>query len=156
MGYDHTAQSRDTESYPELSQNLPQMRTLHNTKYNPTCWNKVPSMQGGTAAPSIPEVRFFLLSLADKSQHSIPKKDRHPPKRNTIHHPVSLNGKYSKAAWLGGLIWRIVGGLLYIRINVGCRRLYLYQHFNQLSRLGKKLRMTGLQFYYFFAFNSCW
>jgi len=119
LGYYHTAQSRVTESYPELPQNPRQIRTLHNTKYNPTCWNKVPSMQGGTAAPSIPEVRLFLLSLADKSQHSIPKKDRHPPKRNTIHHPVSLNGKYSKTARSSGLSWKIFGGLLYIRLNVG-------------------------------------
>ncbi|MBX2938391.1 MAG: hypothetical protein KF879_14595, partial [Saprospiraceae bacterium] len=61
---------------------------------------------------------IFLLKHT-KLRHLSHKKDRHPPKRNTIHHPVSLNGKYSKTARSSGLSWKIFGGLLYIRLNVG-------------------------------------
>ncbi|MFZ2896808.1 MAG: hypothetical protein WA008_12805 [Saprospiraceae bacterium] len=37
------------------------------------------------------------MSIPDKVSHPAGKKDRHPPKKNTVHHPDSLNGKYSKA-----------------------------------------------------------
>ncbi len=66
---------------------------------------------------------IFLLRLTKLSYLSR-KKARHPPKRNTIHQPVPLNGKYSKVARLGGLIWRIVGGLLYIRVDVYSQLLF--------------------------------
>ncbi|QLH30380.1 MAG: hypothetical protein HWD63_14015 [Candidatus Parvibacillus calidus] len=69
-------------------------------------------LQGGTAMPFLPADRCYPPSLTDKSQPSIPQKARNTPKRNTVHHPVSLNGKYSKAARLSNLIWKILGGLL--------------------------------------------
>ncbi|QLH28616.1 MAG: hypothetical protein HWD63_04000 [Candidatus Parvibacillus calidus] len=47
--------------------------------------------------PSIGEDKCYLPTLTDKSQPSIRQKDTNPPKRNTAHHPVSLNTEYSKA-----------------------------------------------------------
>ncbi|QLH28595.1 MAG: hypothetical protein HWD63_03860 [Candidatus Parvibacillus calidus] len=55
------------------------------------------SIQGGIAILSIPEDKCYLPTLTNKSQPSIRQKDSNPPKRNTVLHQVSLNGKYSKA-----------------------------------------------------------
>ncbi|QLH30757.1 MAG: hypothetical protein HWD63_16125 [Candidatus Parvibacillus calidus] len=73
------------------------MRTLHNTIINPTYWNKVRSVHCGTAVLSIPEDKCYLPTLTEKVSHPTCKKDKNPPKRNTVHHPVSLNTEYSKA-----------------------------------------------------------
>ncbi|QLH28648.1 MAG: hypothetical protein HWD63_04170 [Candidatus Parvibacillus calidus] len=73
------------------------MRTLHNTIINPTYWNKVRTLHCGTAMPSIGGGKCYFPSMTDKSQPSIRQKDSNPPKRNTVHHTVSLNTEYSKA-----------------------------------------------------------
>ncbi|HNO72008.1 MAG: hypothetical protein U0T76_12660 [Saprospiraceae bacterium] len=39
------------------------MRTLHNSAVNPTCWNKIPSMQGGTTMSSIGEDKCYLPKI---------------------------------------------------------------------------------------------
>ncbi|QLH28630.1 MAG: hypothetical protein HWD63_04075 [Candidatus Parvibacillus calidus] len=73
------------------------MRTLRNTIDNPTYWNTAHSVHCGTAMPSIGGGECYFSSMTDKSQPSIRQKDSNPPKRNTVHHPVSLNTEYSKA-----------------------------------------------------------
>ncbi|QLH28694.1 MAG: hypothetical protein HWD63_04445 [Candidatus Parvibacillus calidus] len=72
------------------------MRTLHNTIINPTF--------GTQRTCALWHCRAFysgrqvLSSYFDgKSQPSIRQKDSNPPKRNTVHHTVSLNTEYSKA-----------------------------------------------------------
>ncbi|QLH30375.1 MAG: hypothetical protein HWD63_13985 [Candidatus Parvibacillus calidus] len=51
--------------------------------------------------PFIGEDMFYPPSLTGKSQPSIPQKAKNPPKRNSVHHPVSLNTEYSKPGWFG-------------------------------------------------------
>ncbi|QLH28375.1 MAG: hypothetical protein HWD63_02585 [Candidatus Parvibacillus calidus] len=72
------------------------MRTLHNTIINPTYWNK--ALRALWHCRAFYSGRQVLSSYFDgKSQPSNLQKDKNPPKRNTVHHPVSLNTEYSKA-----------------------------------------------------------